>query len=330
MDPGDLSEALFALAPKLGGAGVSDLHRLSGGASQETWAFRLQAPGGERALILRRRPDGLAERDERTVSLATEAALIRAVAARGAPTPAILHVAAARDGLGEAYIMERVEGETLGRRIVRDAAFAAIRPDLARRCGEVLAIIHATPLSALPALTASTALDELDRYEAIYRQSGAARPIFELALRKLRAAAPPHEQPVLLHGDFRNGNLMISPTEGLVAVLDWELAHLGDAASDLGWLCVNSWRFGAYDKPAGGFGSYEALIDGYRAGGGQAVTVETVKYWQMLGSLKWGVMCLIMYGAFASGADPGVERAMIGRRVSETELDLVNLIEEGR
>ena len=328
MDSRDLLEALCKLAPKLGGEGVSDLHRLSGGASQETWAFRLQAPGGERALILRRRPDGLAERDERTVSLATEAALIRAVAARGAPTPAVVLVAGAEDGIGEAYVMARVDGETLGRRIVRDAAFAAVRPDLARRCGEVLAIIHGTPTAALPPLTVSSALDELDRYEAIYRQSGAERPIFELAFRKLRAAAPASDQPVLLHGDFRNGNLMISPTEGLVAVLDWELAHLGDGASDLGWLCVNSWRFGAHDSPAGGFGRYQDLLDGYHAAGGRTVTLEAVKYWQMLGSLKWGVMCLIMYGAFASGSDTSVERAMIGRRVSETEIDLVNLMQE--
>jgi aminoglycoside phosphotransferase (APT) family kinase protein len=108
-------------------------------------------------------------------------------------------------------------------------------------------------------------------------------------------------------------------------VLDWELAHVGDPAADLGWLCVNSWRFGG-DQPVGGFGSYADLLDGYTATGGAAIPLERVLYWQTLGSLKWGVMCLMMYASYASGADPSVERAMIGRRVSETEIDLMNML----
>jgi len=329
LDQAQLSEALTRLAPLLaeGPATVEDVRRLSGGASQETWAFRLVSHDEDRSLILRRRPDGLAERDERTVSLATEALLIQAVAARGAPTPPIVHVCRAQEGLGEAYIMGRVDGEALGRRIVRDEAFAAVRPGLARRCGEVLALIHGTWLNDLPPLNTSFALDELERYEAIYRSVGAVRPVFELAFRKLRVGAPATTASVLLHGDFRNGNLMIHPEAGLGAVLDWELAHLGDAASDLGWLCVNSWRFGVYDQPVGGFGSYDDLLAGYHAAGGRRIDLDAVKYWQMLGSLKWGVMCMIMYSTFASGADPTVERAMIGRRVSETEIDLLNLME---
>ena len=325
MDAASLTEALSRLAPRLGGERVTQLRRLSGGASQETWAFWLE--GAEsRELILRRRPDGLGERDDRNVGLATEAALIRVTGARGAPVPPVLHVAAPEDGIGDAYVMGKVEGDTLGRRIVRDEAFALVRPGLARRCGEVLALIHRTPTTDLPSMTILSAEDELDRYETIYRTTGAERPIFELALRKLRKTAPKGGETVLLHGDFRNGNLMIHPQVGLAAVLDWELAHLGDAASDLGWLCVNSWRFGG-DRPVGGFGDYQDLIDGYRAEGGAPVTVQDVRYWQMLGSLKWGIMCLTMYESFASGADASVERAMIGRRASETEIDLVNLME---
>jgi aminoglycoside phosphotransferase (APT) family kinase protein len=283
----------------------------------------------DRELILRRRPDGFAKRDEeRTVALATEAALIQATRERGVPAPSIVRVCPAADGVGEAYIMEKVQGETLGRRIVRDTIFADVRQGLARRCGQVLANIHGTPLKGLPALPRSGAREELLRYETIYRTSGARRPTFELAFRKLAQDARPMEgDEVLLHGDFRNGNLMIHPVGGLAAVLDWELAHIGDRASDLGWLCVNSWRFGAHEKPVGGFGGYQDLLAGYEEAGGPPITLERLKYWQMLGSLKWGVMCLIMYSAFASGADPSIERAMIGRRVSETEIDLINLME---
>jgi len=297
---------------------VSGLRRLSGGASQETWAFE----AGGKPLILRRKPEGLAGSGN-AIGLAKEAALIRAAEKQGAPVPPIVHVCTFEDGLGEAYVMGRVEGEALGRRIVRDDTFAAVRPTLARRCGEVLAQIHSIPLDGLPDLPISDAASELAKYEAIYRSVGDHRPIFEAAFRWLKDRAPPLDKPVLVHGDFRNGNLMIHPSQGLAAVLDWELAHLGDPAEDLAWICVNSWRFGG-SQPVGGFGSYEDLL----AGHGNDVPLDRVLYWQTLGSLKWGVMCLIMYAAYASGADASVERAMIGRRTSETEIDLIALLEK--
>ncbi|ENZ83869.1 phosphotransferase family protein [Caulobacter sp.] len=314
--------ALDRLAPRLSPTATRAINarRLSGGASLETWAFDLDdgAP-----LILRRRTSGSALR-ETALPLDHEASLIRAASAVGAPAPSVVHVCAPEDDLGEAYVMRRLEGETLGRRIVRDEAFAAVRPGLARRCGEVLARIHAVPTEGLPELATSDARGELARYEAIYRELGAERPIMEAAFRWLEAAAPsPPERPVLVHGDFRNGNLMIHPKDGLVGVLDWELAHLGDPAEDLGWICVNSWRFGEWRKPVGGFGDYADLLAGY----GDNIPLERVRFWQALGSLKWGVMCLMMYQSFATGADRSVERAMIGRRASETEIDLVALME---
>jgi len=325
MELASLTDALTALAPALGGRLADAPRRLSGGASQETWAFDLIIGDDARGLILRRRPDGMTPDPGRTVGLSAEAALIRAAGAAGAPVPAVVHVCRPEDGLGEAYVMARVEGETLGRRIVRDAAFAAVRPGLAHRCGAVLAAIHSVPTADLPAIPRSDAAAELDRYEAIYRQSGAERPIFELALKRLRRHLPQPVEPRLVHGDFRNGNLMIHPERGLAAVLDWELAHVGDPAADLGWLCVNSWRFGG-DAPVGGFGHYDDLLAGYVSAGGEPISLERVRFWQTLGSLKWGVMCLIMYQAYATGVDPSVERAMIGRRVSETEIDLMNLL----
>ncbi len=329
MEPDALAAALTRLAPRLApdGRAVARLTRLSGGASQETWAFEVETPAAPVSLILRRRPEGLQPDPERTAALAAEAALIAAAGRAGAPVPAVIHVCTPQDGIGEAYVMARVEGETLGARIVRQDAFAAVRPGLARRCGEVLAAIHAVDDPALEGLRTADARSELDRYEAIYRETGAERPVFELGFRMLRARAPVLERPVLVHGDFRNGNLIVHPQRGLAAVLDWELAHLGDPAEDLGWICVNSWRFGRHDKPVGGFGDTRDLLDGYAAAGGTPVSPERVAYWQALGSLKWGVMCLIMYRSFATGADPSVERAMIGRRASEAEIDLLPLLE---
>ncbi|MFN3522299.1 MAG: phosphotransferase family protein [Phenylobacterium sp.] len=328
-----VAEGLAGLGPRLAGDGaqLEGPTRLSGGASMETWAFAYVTPQGRRELILRRRPGGAPppDADGRANGLAVEAALIRAAAAAGVPAPPVVHVCEPGDGLGEAYVMGRVEGETLGRKIVGDARFDAVRPKLARQCGQILARIHATPPPAGLDLRVADAADELDKYEEIYRSSGAQRPILELAFRHLRGRLPPPLAPRLVHGDFRNGNLMFDPDAGVVAVLDWELTHVGDPAEDLGWLCVNSWRFGRADRPVGGFGDYAELLTGYAEAGGQGIDLDRVLFWQALGSLKWGVMCLIMYMSFRTNTEAGVERAVIGRRVSETEIDIVRILERG-
>ena len=327
----DVPSALEKLAHRLGGEGavLASAERLSGGASMETWAFALVSPAGREDLILRRRSAPFDPENARSISLATEAALIRATGERGAPVPPVRHICDAADGLGEAYVMGRVQGETLGRKIVSDPRFDAVRETLARQCGEVLAQIHATPPPPGLALKTVDGVRELDRYEEVYRSVGAGRPILELAFQYLRRHVPEPVEPVLLHGDFRNGNLMFDPQAGLAAVLDWELSHIGDPAEDMGWICTNSWRFGRPDRPVGGFGEYADLLAGYAAAGGRPVELSRVRFWQMLGSLRWGVMCLTMYMSWANGTERSVERPMIGRRVSGTEADLVILLEQG-
>jgi aminoglycoside phosphotransferase (APT) family kinase protein len=315
---------LNAIAPQLGGTSVTGLRRLSGGASQETWAFALDTG---RPLILRRKPAGAGSPTGNANPLATEAALIRAATVQRAPVPEVLYVSDPGSDIGEAYVMSAVDGETLGKRIAQGEAFAAIRPKLAFQCGEALAKIHAIPLEGLPDLARSGALDELEKYETVYRNLGARRPILEAAFKYLKDRAPTLERPVMLHGDFRNGNIMFHPETGVAAILDWELVHIGDPAEDMGWLCTASWRFGG-GKPVGGFGDYADLLAGYEAAGGTPIPLERVLYWQMLGSLKWGVMCEGMYASFANGTDPSVERAMIGRRTSECEIDLMALLEQ--
>ncbi|MBS0363647.1 MAG: phosphotransferase family protein [Proteobacteria bacterium] len=328
----DVLTALPALARRLGGADavLAGAERLSGGASMETWSFSVEAPGAPRRdLILRRRSAPFDPETSRSTSLAAEAALIAAVSARGAPAPPLVHVCDEADGLGECHVTQKVAGETLGRRIVSDPRFDAVRPKLARQCGEVLAQIHATPPPPEANLKTSDFLAELARYEETYRSTGAERPVLELSFKHLKKHAPPPVEPVLLHGDFRNGNLMIHPETGVAAVLDWELSHIGDPAEDLGWICVNSWRFGRPDRPVGGFGDYAELLAGYEAAGGAPIPLSRVRAWQALGSLKWGVMCLMMYMSWATGTEVSVERPMIGRRVSETEADLVHILEAG-
>ncbi len=325
----ELETALAVLAPRLtpDGAEIAGLKRLSGGASQETWAFdALDRSGARRELILRRSPGGAAPTSPAALGLETEAALIRAAGRAGVPVPEVVHVCAPGDGIGQAFVMARIPGETIARKILRDPAYARARPRLAAQCGVALAGIHAVPAGDLPALPVSFGTDQLERYQEVYRSSGCARPVFELAFRWLREHAPEPRPAVLVHGDFRLGNLIVDE-DGLASVLDWELAHLGDPREDLAWVCINSWRFGKSENRVGGFGQLDDLLEAYSAGAPSAVRAAEIDWFEMLGSLKWGVMCLIMYEAFRSGADPSVERAAIGRRASETEIDLIHLLE---
>jgi aminoglycoside phosphotransferase (APT) family kinase protein len=308
-----------------GANGVANAIRLSGGASQETWSFDIVHPAGNIGAILRRAPAGYGAAPTRAAGLGAEAALMQLAHDAGVPSPRVLHVLEPRDELGTGFVMTRVEGETIPRKILRDDQFAAARPKLARQLGGVLAAIHGLPLSQLPELRSMTAAKEIAELERDYRSLNWPRPVFELALRWLRDRDPgPSEQETLVHGDFRHGNLIIGP-DGVRAVLDWELAHTGDPMEDLGWICVNSWRFGEIDKPVGGFGTREELFAGYESNG-RRVDADRVKFWEVMGTLRWGVMCCGMMQRFRIGPEHSVERAMIGRRSSETEIDLLRLL----
>lgn len=334
-DPADFVLArLAALAPALapGGVRATGLRRLTGGASLETWAFDIEGAVGEaRPLILRRRGGGgEAEVFETSLPLPVEAKLLKAAEEGGVPVARLVRDCAEVDGLGEAYVVERVSGETLGRRIAADPAFAPARDVLGGQCGEALARIHALDPAGLPPLEVQDGRAVLDRYADIYRKSSGPRPVMEAALKWMEARLPTPVQPRLVHGDFRNGNLMVDPERGLTAVLDWELAHLGDPAEDLGWLCVNSWRFGVTHNVVGGFADLDSLLDAYRDAGGEPPSVERVRFWQAVGTFKWAVVTMMMYRTFASGASRSVERAVIGRRLSECEVDLLALMEASR
>jgi aminoglycoside phosphotransferase (APT) family kinase protein len=311
-----------------GATGITAAAKLSGGASQETWSFDIVHASGNVGAILRRAPQGYGVAPSRAAGLDAEAMLMQLAYDAGLPSPKVMHVLQPRDELGTGFIMRRIEGETIGRKILRDEQFAEARPLLARQLGCAAAGIHGLAAAKLPKLRLTIATNEIADLEREYRGFNWPRPVFELALRWLRRRDPgPPPEVTLVHGDFRHGNLVIGP-DGLRAVLDWELAHLGDPMEDLGWVCVNSWRFGEIDKPVGGFGSREELFAGYEAAGRRA-DPDRVKFWEVMGTLRWGVMCGGMMQRFRSGPDHSMERAMIGRRSSETEIDLLRLLAPG-
>jgi aminoglycoside phosphotransferase (APT) family kinase protein len=214
-----------------------------------------------------------------------------------------------------------VEGETIPRRILRDPALADVRPRLAGQCGEVLAAIHRIPVARVPQLEQA---DQLEAWQAVLDSIGEPHPALEFALRWLTRNRPPAHRSVVVHGDFRNGNLVVG-ADGLVAVLDWELAHLGDPLEDLGWLCVKSWRFGSALR-VGGFGTVDDLVEAYEEASGRSVDRAALAWWETLGTLKWGIMCIMQAATHLSGAVRSVELAAIGRRVCEVEHDLLLLL----
>jgi aminoglycoside phosphotransferase (APT) family kinase protein len=304
---------------------VEGLTRLSGGASRETWAFEAcDASGARHGLVLRRDPGAHVGQSDRS----TEYTVLRAAAAGGVPVPHVRTLLEPADGLGSGFVMDRVDGETIPRKILRDDAYATARPLLAGQCGTIAARIHALPVESLPALPVLDAAAQCAQYRALLDDLGEPHPAFELGLRWLEERCPAAPALArLVHGDFRNGNLIIGP-DGVRAVLDWELAHLGDPHEDLGWMCVKSWRFGRSEHLVGGFGDLDQLLDAYRAGGGHA-RPEDVRFWVALGTLKWGVICIGQAFTHLNGLVRSVELATLGRRVAEMEWDLLDLMDGG-
>lgn len=306
--------------------------RLSGGANQETYRIRIGTRSGERLLCLRRAAGGSEHLAPGQPGLATEARLFQAAAAAGVPEPEILHVLEPADGVGNGFLMQWLDGETLGARIARSDAFAAVRPKLAFQCGALLARIHRIDLDAtgLRERLAVRDPEQIIRGSwALYQEYGTPQPMIDYTARWLLEHLPQPGEPRLVHGDFRNGNLMVDPQAGVIAVLDWEGAHIGDPMRDLGWLCTNSWRFGVTEKVVGGFGELDDLLAGYESVSGAPVDAERVKFWIVYGSFNWSIGCLTMAEHYRTGPDATVERPAIGRRSSECQIDCVNLLIPG-
>lgn len=299
---------------------VEGLARLSGGASRETWAFDARSiDGTTRPMVLQRERagGGLASR-----GMVLQAGLLRAASDAGVPVPGLVAVDPDGAALGApSILMDRVEGETIARRILRDDDYDTARRLLVGQVGAALAAVHRIDPDAVEGLDAS---DQLQQMSDLLDLLGEPHPAFEIGLRRLRATRPPERETVVVHGDFRMGNLIVG-RDGLRAVLDWELTHLGDPAEDLGWFCVRAWRFGA-PLAAGGVGTVEDLVDAYLAAGGAPVTPDDVRWWEAFGTLRWGVICIMQAATHLTGASRSVELAAIGRRVAENEEDLLELV----
>ncbi len=301
---------------------VSNLEPLTGGASKEIWKFEVSNAKQTTKMILRR---GSGIEGPLAIKTADEARIQKEVIKAGAPVPIILAVSKNEEELGDSYIMHFVEGETIARKILRDKEYKKALPLLAYQCGEAIAKVHNVDIDNFSFLPKKPAEDQLEDLYATYQSFEQPSPVFEYAYLWLKEQDFSNFQESLVHGDFRLGNIIVNG-EGLQSIIDWELAHIGNPLQDLGWVCGNSWRFGKNDKVVGGFGELEDLLEGYNSISKLKVNKEMVKCWQVFGTFRWGVICLIQAYAHLNRTINSIEKAAIGRRVSETEIDIVDLL----
>ena len=308
---------------------MAGARRLSGGANMETWAFDYDG----RPLILRRLPGGSSAFEGQAgverLTMAQEAVLIALAGANGVATPEVAGVLVPEDGLGEGFVMSREEGEGLPQKIYRDEQYAKGVALLSDQCAEAIAAIHALPVDQAPVGFPVRRLSaRLSRARSDIARYGSRSPVLAYAMHWLETHAPANSEETIVHGDFRMGNLLISE-KGLSAVLDWECAHIGDPMWDLAFICTPSWRFGRYDQTVGGFGAVEPFLQTYERFRGVDVDRDAFRFWLIFSTLSWGIICMTMVDMWRSRADRALERAVIGTRVSEVELDLLLLLEEG-
>lgn len=330
----DLLELQGSLERSLGehfakGVVLSELKLLAGGASRKIFGFDALVEGesAQRALVARMGADPGRIRG----SGVDEFALLGVASDAGVCVPRV-YCRGCVGGTGENfYVMDRLRGDAIARKLLRDQAYAKTRErlpaDLARSLARVHSIDHADP--RLASLGENGSGDEIARYRELLTLAAPGHPMPTLTLgaRWLEQHRPSRTRRAVVHGDFRIGNVMFDES-GLTGVLDWELAHIGDPMEDLGWLAVRAWRFGANDKPIGGLCSREEFWAHYQREGGEAIDPKIARYWEIFGNWKWAVICVMQAAGHRASGKRDVELATIGRRVADVELELLDLLEE--
>ncbi len=295
---------------------------IPGGASRETWLLE----GSGRRWVIRRDPPG----SESLVPMRSEFELIRLAGEAGVPVPEPLAIEPEGGRLGTpGMLMAHVGGTSVAPRILRKPEYEEARERLTPQLGAALAKIHVLTTADVGGVLAPApddpALAQIAEWERQLGETGEPLPAIELGLRWLRANAPEPAPVRLVHGDFRLGNFIVEE-DGLAAVIDWELSHLGDPAEDIGWLCIRSWRFGNDDRPVAGVGELDEFLAAYEASGGKPIERERIRYWEAFGNVKWAVICARQAHDHLTGARRSHELASLGRRICEPEWDLLEII----
>jgi len=312
------------------GAELREVKPLHGGACQENFRVDVVVDGKPTRLALR---SDAASSLPQSIRRNAEFAVIGAAVEAGVPTPAArwLSPSLLHEGR-DAYFLDWAEGEAIGRRVVRNKELEAARQSLPGSLAQALAKIHTvTPKSAplpLPGGDISPAKRALAELRAMLDRMPGVYPAVELGISFLESRAPEKEETVLVHGDFRTGNFLVTP-QGLSALLDWEFAHFGSPYEDLSWISVRDWRFGRNDKPIGGFATREPFYAAYAEASGRTVDLAQVYWWEVFGNLRWAVGSVFQGERYLSGEEQDLELIAIARRSVEMEFEALRLVHKG-
>jgi len=291
------------------------------GGSNRTMMFDLRSQSVNRRLVLRQETYKLAQSP--FLSPHQQYQLLEVAHGCGIPVPEPVYEFDDDDGLGRGYVVACVAGETLPKRLINDPAYGYARKQFAGQCGEILGALHAIDIGRVEFLEqAADSLDPLAAQTTRYDSYQEIHPALELGLRWLHLNRPSPARRCVLHGDFRNGNLIVDET-GIRAVLDWECAHIGDPMEDLGWLTMRSWRFGHNDRPIGGIGYREEFAAAYSANGGPEIDAETVRWWEIFGLVRWAVLNVMQASGHITGQRRSLPFAACGRNTCLIEYDLM-------
>ncbi len=336
LPPSERAADLAALAVFLAAASrasrvaIAGLELLSGGAIQENWGLDAEfADGpfaGSQRLVLRTdAPTGIPS----SLGRIEEFAVLQAVFAAGVGVPEPLWACADPAVLGRPFfVMRRIDGTAQGRQITSDPAFEPALPEIAGRLGRELARVQTIrpPHPGLAFLPLIEAAEHIASFRAYLDRHPNPRPVLEWAASWLETHLPPPAAPVLCHRDFRTGNYMLDGTE-LTGILDWEFAGWGDPDEDIGWFCCKGWRFARLDREAGGIAARAAFYAGYEGATGRRLDPDRVRFWEVLANVRWAVIALQQSDRYLLGGARDLGTAIIGRRATECELELLMLLD---
>jgi aminoglycoside phosphotransferase (APT) family kinase protein len=312
--------------------GMTEPELLSGGAIQENWGFDAEFVGstfaGRQRLVLR---TDASTGVPSSLGRIEEFAVLKAAFGAGVTVPEPLWSSADADVIGKPFfVMRRVAGTTQGRQITTDPALEPGLPALAARLGQELARIQTIrPVHPdLGFLSSIGAVEHIAAFRAYLDDHPQPRPVLEWAARWLETHLPEPAAPVLCHRDFRTGNYLLDGAE-LTGILDWEFAGWGDPDEDIGWFCCKGWRFARLDREAGGIASRAVFYRAYEAASGRDLDPDRVRFWEVLANVRWAVIALQQSDRVLVGGARDLSTAIIGRRATECQLELLMLLDPG-
>ncbi len=308
---------------------VSQLRRISGGASRETFSFDATWREGKaragQGYVLRRDPEASLLETERHI----EFLVYKALQESGVPVPEVYWLEGDPQWLERPFfVMQRLPGDAPTGAIAEHPNQQA----LSQQKASILARIHDFDWDAggLGELrkpeTADASPDvEIGHWERIMREEALEpQPALEMGIAWLKANRPSPSRITLVHGDYRTGNFLVEG-DTITGILDWEMVHLGDPMEDIAWVCTRSWRW-AGDARVGGLMSRDEWYRLYEEASGQEIDRDAVAFWEVLANVKLAVIFLTGARSFAEGRSKDAMLAFTAHLNPDIETELLRLI----